>query len=194
MKKNKLLVPLDNTAFSQQIIPYVVRFWPAQAVDLLVLRVGNPPASLLPLPPQTTFNYAATPGTVTGFGMNMLLTQPPQATEPAIKAGSPEHHVTDDQAEGGLKDALADELHDNVLWPLRNAGYDAMIEVRFGDDPADEIVKFAHEAGVDVIAMATHGRSGLSKILHGSVAQSVLQNVSIPVLLLPVQEAEEENS
>ncbi|MBK8905212.1 MAG: universal stress protein [Anaerolineaceae bacterium] len=189
MKKNKLLVPLDGSAFSQQIIPYVVRFWPAQENELVVLRVGKPPVSLLPPPPQaTTYDYAATPGTVTGFGMNMLLTQPPRATEPAIEAGSPEHHVTEDQAEDGLKDALADELHDNVLWPLRHAGYDAFIEVRFGDDPADEIVEYVNEEAVDLIAMATHGRSGLSKLLHGSVAQNVLQNVSIPVMLLPVRE------
>lgn len=188
MKNTKLLIPLDNTAFSQQIIPYVVRFWPAAEIELVILRVGSPPASLLPVPPQAvTYDYV-TPGSVTGFGLNMLLTQPPQPTEPAIEAGSPEHHVTENQREDGLKDALADELHDHVLWPLRNAGYDALIEVRFGDDPADEIVAYANEAGVDMIAMATHGRSGLSKILHGSVAQNVLQNVAIPLLLLPVRE------
>lgn len=188
MKKNTLLIPLDNTAFSQQIIPHVVRFWPTQEIELVILRVGSPPESLLPVPPQvTTYNHV-TPGSVTGFGMNALLIQPSQPSEPAIKAGSPEHHVTENQREDGLKDALADELHDHVLWPLRNAGYDALIEVRFGDDPADEIVAYANEGGVDMIAMATHGRSGLSKILHGSVAQNVLQNVTIPVLLLPVRE------
>lgn len=79
--------------------------------------------------------------------MNVLMTQPPTPTEPAIEAGSPEHHVTEDQAEDGLKDALADELHDNVLWPLRHAGYDAFIEVRFGEDPAEEIVAYANKEG-----------------------------------------------
>lgn len=51
-------------------------------------------------------------------------------------------------------------------------------------DPAMTIVDTAEERGCDVIVMVTHGRTGGSRLLHGSVADRVLQGASIPVLLL----------
>lgn len=52
------------------------------------------------------------------------------------------------------------------------------------DFPADAIVKTAKKYKCDLIAMASHGRSGLSKILLGSETQKVLANTTIPVLVL----------
>lgn len=191
MTKNKLLIPLDDSKFSQQIIPYVLQFLRAEESELTLLRVGNPPETLATPAMEMPYRYA-TPTDITGFGLNTLLVQPPTPTESKIREGSAEHDVREEQTREGLKKALADELHDAVLWPLRNAGYEARLEVRFGDDPAEEIVNYANQESVDMIAMTTHGRSGLSKLLLGSVSQSVLQNVSIPVLLLPLRDEEEE--
>jgi universal stress protein A len=56
-------------------------------------------------------------------------------------------------------------------------------EVRRGD-PAIEIVKFATENRVDMIVMTTHGRSGLSRLLMGSVAEHVVRKSPCPVLTL----------
>lgn len=50
--------------------------------------------------------------------------------------------------------------------------------------PQDEIPKFAEEAGVDLIVIGTHGRTGLSRLLMGSVAESVVRNATCPVLTL----------
>ena len=55
--------------------------------------------------------------------------------------------------------------------------------VRFGD-PADEIVEEARAAGADLIAMATHGRTGMARLLLGSVAEAVLRRSEVPVLLV----------
>jgi nucleotide-binding universal stress UspA family protein len=52
------------------------------------------------------------------------------------------------------------------------------------DFPADAIVKAAKKYKCDLIAMASHGRSGLSKMLLGSETQKVLANTPIPVLVL----------
>lgn len=52
------------------------------------------------------------------------------------------------------------------------------------DFPADAIVKAAKKYKCDLIAMASHGRSGISKLLIGSETQKVLANTSIPVLVL----------
>lgn len=52
------------------------------------------------------------------------------------------------------------------------------------DFPADAIVKAAKKHKCDLIAMASHGRSGLSKLLIGSETQKVLASTSIAVLVL----------
>lgn len=46
----------------------------------------------------------------------------------------------------------------------------------------EEIVKFAKEEAIDLIIMATHGRSGISHVLMGSVAEKVVQHSPVPVL------------
>jgi nucleotide-binding universal stress UspA family protein len=62
--------------------------------------------------------------------------------------------------------------------------------VRIGN-PADVIRAFAEEEGVDLIVMATHGRTGLRHIFMGSVAEKVVRLSNIPVLSVkpsPVQD------
>ncbi|HEX7901358.1 MAG TPA: universal stress protein [Planctomycetota bacterium] len=54
--------------------------------------------------------------------------------------------------------------------------------VRQGD-PAEEITQAALELGVDLLAMSTHGRGGLRRILLGSVAEEVVVRLALPVLL-----------
>jgi nucleotide-binding universal stress UspA family protein len=46
----------------------------------------------------------------------------------------------------------------------------------------DQIVKFAMEEDIDLIIMATHGRSGIAHVLMGSVAEKVVQRSQVPVL------------
>ena len=50
--------------------------------------------------------------------------------------------------------------------------------------PAEEIVRLAHEEDVDLIVMATHGRTGLKHLLMGSVAEAVVRRAECPVLTL----------
>ncbi|WP_373990418.1 universal stress protein [Duganella sp. BuS-21] len=50
--------------------------------------------------------------------------------------------------------------------------------------PADEIISAAEKYGADLIMMASHGRTGLSKLLMGSETQSVLSHTTLPVLVL----------
>jgi nucleotide-binding universal stress UspA family protein len=66
---------------------------------------------------------------------------------------------------------------------LREACIPATIEQRKGD-PAEEILKAAAEAGVDLIAMTTHGRSGPSRWVFGSVTAKVLRSSPLPLLVV----------
>lgn len=52
-----------------------------------------------------------------------------------------------------------------------------------GSNPADGIVQFCNERKCDLIVIASHGRSGLSAVLLGSVARKVLTEASVPVLV-----------
>ena len=56
--------------------------------------------------------------------------------------------------------------------------------VKFGD-PANEISRFAESSGASTIVISTHGRTGLNRLMMGSVAQRVMLSATCPVLLLP---------
>jgi nucleotide-binding universal stress UspA family protein len=51
--------------------------------------------------------------------------------------------------------------------------------------PPELIVATAKEQAVDLIVMSTHGRSGFSRLIYGSVAEAVLRGVKVPLLLMP---------
>jgi nucleotide-binding universal stress UspA family protein len=79
-----------------------------------------------------------------------------------------------------------DDTTAGVAEAFRGAGIRVMRQTELGD-PAGVILDQAKAAGVDLIAMATHGRSGLSRWVLGSVAELVLRHGSVPVLLVPVR-------
>jgi nucleotide-binding universal stress UspA family protein len=51
--------------------------------------------------------------------------------------------------------------------------------------PAQVIVEAAQQARIDLIVMSTHGRSGLGRLIYGSIAEAVLRGSQVPVLLIP---------
>jgi nucleotide-binding universal stress UspA family protein len=79
--------------------------------------------------------------------------------------------------------ALAEQYLRTLRQRLAAAGIEASVAVTAGD-PAAEIVRYAAQEGVDLLALATHGRSGLQRWAHGSVADAVLHATSTPLLLV----------
>ena len=51
-------------------------------------------------------------------------------------------------------------------------------------DPAAEIVRYGRDAGIDLIVMGTHGRTGIERLLLGSVAEKVMREASCSVLVV----------
>jgi nucleotide-binding universal stress UspA family protein len=49
-------------------------------------------------------------------------------------------------------------------------------------DPATQILRIAQETGCDLVVMGTHGRTGLDRLMMGSVAEEVVRRASCPVL------------
>lgn len=73
---------------------------------------------------------------------------------------------------------------DKVGEKLRSKGYRTQAIVQFSE-PATLIVECADRLAVDSIVMSTHGRSGISRWLFGSVTSRVLTLASCPVLVVP---------
>ncbi len=91
--------------------------------------------------------------------------------------------VVDEEAERRrIEDELRNYLR-GIEHQLTREGVTASSEVRFGR-PAEEIIAFANELNIDLIAMSTHGRSGLARWAYGSVADRVLRAAKCPVLLV----------
>lgn len=82
---------------------------------------------------------------------------------------------------------LREEMKQQLM-ALRNQLRSEKINVRVqfieGTGVAGIICDYVNEEGVDLIVMSSHGRTGMSQWLFGSVAQKVMQGVKAPVLLI----------
>lgn len=117
--------------------------------------------------------------------MEVVLVRVNRPIPPEIIEGS--RHVTLEDQEASRLDA--EEYLAPVAIELRKRGVRARTQVRRGQ-PVDEIVAAARETGADLIAMTTHGRSGLGRLLFGSVAEAVLRESQLPLFLMRVTEAQ----
>jgi nucleotide-binding universal stress UspA family protein len=87
------------------------------------------------------------------------------------------------------RNAVVREI-EGFLGPMKNQVRDVRVEP---GAPGDVIAAVAREGAFDLIVMGTHGRSGLSRLVVGSVAESVMRKAPVPVLTLkmPQREARE---
>jgi nucleotide-binding universal stress UspA family protein len=77
----------------------------------------------------------------------------------------------------------AEEYLAPIAAALRSQGVDTAWAIRHGR-ATDEILAAAQENSADLIAMATHGRTGLGRLLFGSVAEAVLRRAPVPVFMI----------
>jgi nucleotide-binding universal stress UspA family protein len=80
-------------------------------------------------------------------------------------------------------EAEAQSYLTEIAWWLRDRGLRVETKVLMSDRPADAILTEAVRQRADFLAMATHGRSGLPRLLLGSVAGRVLSGAKVPLLL-----------
>ena len=74
---------------------------------------------------------------------------------------------------------------ETMLAAVRPEIADVKYEHRLVDgDPATEIVALAKREGVELIVMSSHGRTGLGRLLMGSVAETVMREAECPVLIV----------
>lgn len=96
-----------------------------------------------------------------------------------IAAPEPDYSTVLSDMLSGTRDYV-----EKVAENLRLSGHSVKISVTCGE-PAINIIEQAEKFNVDTIVMSTHGRSGLSKWLFGSVTQKVLSIMPCPVIVVP---------
>jgi nucleotide-binding universal stress UspA family protein len=72
----------------------------------------------------------------------------------------------------------------NLAEEMKIRGHKVTAMVKIGQQVAVEIIEFAKKSGVDLIVMCTHGRSGITLWVLGSVAHKVLTRAETPILLI----------
>jgi len=163
--KTKVLIALDGSAWSRQILTPIRRLLTPADHELMLLRVAELPTGITAAPPRPV-----------STGWMYTMHESRHDIEYAL------HPIYDSQQEANERSALEMTLlPDQQL--LQRDGYSVTRLVRFGD-PAEEIADLARCADVDIVAMATHGQTGLRHLLLGSVAEQVLRELTIPVLLI----------
>ena len=111
--------------------------------------------------------------------MTVVLLWVLEPVPPVVLEGT--RHMVLDDIEGRRSDA--EEYLASVAAALRAKGVDVSWQVRLGR-PSDEILAAARESSTHLIAMATHGRTGLNRLLFGSVAEAVLRQAPVPVFMI----------
>lgn len=174
MQRRKVVVPLDGTDFSTRVLPYIQRLLPPDHFTLILARISPDPLLLSPPMPTLMGEAPFVPVEMAWVGR--------PAEEPA--------RVT--EAQIALQDRLEAEMAP-ALQTLRAAGYDVTFQLRFGN-LAEECARLVTQEGADLVAMSTHGRSGLNRLVMGSWAEEMLQRSPVPVLLVRPEATERQTT
>jgi nucleotide-binding universal stress UspA family protein len=127
---------------------------------------------------EAALPYAETLAINSGALISLLQVVSPPGTVEASLLGGPDWR----KFVKAMRDAGEEYLR-NIAERLSAKGIKYTYDVVTGD-PADNIVEYADDKGVSLIAMSTHGRTGLTRWVLGSIADKVLHGARIPVLLV----------
>ncbi len=141
---------------------------------------------LIPLDGSALAEQVIRPATALGAlmaaGYTLLRVIPPVRLKGFDPTGS-EMYEQDESPLLGQHRREAEYYLDQVAGGLRAQGLSVQTRVVVHPHAATAILEEAHAGTVDLLALATHGRGGLPRLLLGSVADKVLRGTAIPVLL-----------
>jgi len=163
MPNNKVLIPLNQSELSRQILPSVEKFISADENDLILFFVTKPPSSVGFGEPDLRAGYVQLPGD--------------EPVRPTL------HPIYATQQQDSIKAHVETELMP-VTNRFKEAGYKVSIVVDFGKDPAEAILREISESKINLVAMSTRARVGVTRFFFRSVANEVTQKAKIPVLLV----------
>lgn len=163
----KILVPLDGSELAEAVLPYVEEVCHrCEPVEVILFQVVPPPAGR---------SGAVFRAMDEGFPTVKL-------PDSASDVETAQHPIYRDQELASVRADVETSLA-RATQCMCEGGVNTRVEMAFGR-PAEEIVDFAEREEVDLIAMCTHGRSGLTRWIFGSVADKVLHGTHLPILLV----------
>lgn len=152
----KIVVPLDGSKLAECVLPYVEEL--AKGCDTKEIILISVTENVVGYKADADYRQAAGPF-------------PP--LEPVTKVA----------VAVGTKQGQAERYLGRIAKQLDGKGTKLRTEVLLGN-PAQEIASFAEHDGADIIVMASHGRSGLSRWAYGSIADKVFRASRLPVLMI----------
>jgi nucleotide-binding universal stress UspA family protein len=161
----KVLVTLDQSQLSEAVLPHLRDLLEGSPAVVTLLAVGRSP--------QATKR--------SGAGAGLVI--PPTSPEVAVLEPAPPIYAESRSQAIQRREHELQEYLESVSGPIRETGSQVRTVVRMGE-PEKQIIDFAREGGYDLIVMATHGRSGLSEFVQGSIAEAVVKSGVAPVLLV----------
>ena len=166
----KILIPLDGSKFSEAIIDPAGNLAANSGAEvhlISVVKVSNVHSSWYELP-GTNAPHSEGPAHVLDLG-----------DIPASVDG----RVAESQvaAEEGMVQQATDYLNHIAHQFFPDNRHTKAI---LGDDPVKEIRGYAQREGVDVVALATHGRTGIRQMVMGSVANDLLRSGEFSLFLV----------
>jgi nucleotide-binding universal stress UspA family protein len=162
MPNNKVLIPLNQSELSQEILPHVEKFLATDANELILFFVTRPPSGAGFGEPDLAAGYTPRPG-----------------DEPVMPTL---HPIYESQQEDSITAHVESELT-SVTSRLRDAGYKVSLVVGFDKDPVDAILNEIRKSNIDLVAMSTRARVGVTRFFFRTIADELAQKAKIPVLL-----------
>jgi nucleotide-binding universal stress UspA family protein len=84
----------------------------------------------------------------------------------------------------GVRRKETQDYLDDVAHQLREQGTNARATVVVGHNVAESLLELAHPQRIDLLAIATHGRGGIQRLMLGSVADKLIRSAAAPVLVV----------
>ena len=162
-----ILVPITSSKFSHKIFAEIEKFIPIEDSKLILFYVTKPPKGMGFAAPDYRSDYALEPD-----------------GEPL---GPKTHPVFPSQEEDSLQSELELTLLPTIN-RLKELGYDVSTQYCFVDEVVGEIVRIAKRDKIDMIAMSARARVGMLRFFFADIAEKVMQQVDIPVMLIHPKE------
>jgi nucleotide-binding universal stress UspA family protein len=167
-----ILVPLDGSELAECVLPHVESIARGCATQKVVLVsvTERIPVTRTFRDPRTSVGWRQLDMTV-GTGTDAV----PDASMPL---GLPQ-----ETGDVGRMYKQAQRYLDRIRKQLVKKGINGETVVLLGNPP-DQIASYAEKNDIDLIVMASHGRSGVSRWAYGSVADKVFRASCVPVLMV----------
>jgi nucleotide-binding universal stress UspA family protein len=166
----RVLVPLDGSAFAEDALPVARDLAGTLGGTLTLLQCIHEAHSMVVPGHETVAGAVNDPLTYMGAYVG------PREVQQVVSYNTQELEAERGAALDYLKGVQEEIAEAQATLPVQ-------LEVRVGA-PAHEIIAASRELGANLVVMATHGRTGPARLLLGSVADRVLREGSVPVLLV----------